>query len=442
MRSRDVAAAAFGSRARRIVERIHRRVAAATGHQWPIRLWDGTELGPDDAPFRLVLRRPSALRALLAPGDVAAGEAYLGGDVDVEGDLVAALRAAARTQRQQLPLPTSAALAVDLLRLPPPPACGDRRIRLRGRAHSLARDREAVRAHYDVGNDFYALFLDRNLVYSCAYFADRDEPLDVAQERKLDLICRKLALRSGDRFLDIGCGWGALVLHAARHYGVHATGVTISQGQYDLGRERIRQAGLADRVELVLADYREIRGRFDAVASVGMFEHVGPDELEEYFSRCFALTARSGRFLNHGITTGGRGVVRDFTRDSDTFLARYVFPDGGLVPAWEAVRHTERAGFELIDVEQLRPHYELTLRKWVRRLEVNHDIAVRAASEAVYRIWRVYMAAAAVGFATNELGVIQVLGGKGASLPLGRRWMLPTTPEHASPAQLAGDVGA
>lgn len=283
-----------------------------------------------------------------------------------------------------------------------------------------------MRFHYELGNDFFQLFLDRRLVYSCAYFAAPDEPLDSAQERKLDLVCRKLRLEPGERLLDVGCGWGGLVAHAAERYGVTAVGVTVSARQAELARDRIARAGLADRVTILLADYREVEGTFDAVASVGMFEHVGPDHLAEYFATCFRLTAQGGRFLNHGITTGRRAATVDFARRDRSFAARYVFPDGGLVPAWRAVRHLQEAGFEAVDLEQLRPHYALTLRRWLQRLESNRDAAVRIAGEVDYRTWRAYMAGSVVGFETGDLGVVQVLGSKGAAQPLGRSWMPPS----------------
>ncbi|MGH3442598.1 MAG: class I SAM-dependent methyltransferase, partial [Nitriliruptorales bacterium] len=314
-----------------------------------------------------------------------------------------------------------------VLRLPRPPArSADRRARVLGRIHSPKRDRQAIAFHYDLGNDFYRLFLGEDLVYSCAYFLRADERLEAAQRRKLDLVCRKLRLQPGERFLDIGCGWGSLAIHAARRYGVRALGVTLSREQAELATERVKEAGLEDRVEIRLADYREVDGSFDAVASVGMFEHVGPDRYTEYFGRCHALTAAGGRFLNHGITTGTRGVVVDMARSRRrTFVGTYVFPDGGLAPAWQAVQHTEAAGFELVDVEQLRPHYALTLRNWVRRLETNHEAAVAAASQMDYRIWRAYMAGSVVGFESGDLGVVQILGFKRADVPLGRRWALP-----------------
>lgn len=425
-----------GARERRIATDLHRRLAAR-GTAIPVRLWDGTDLGPDDRGYRLVLRHPWSLRALLVPGtDRAAGEAYLRDAFDVEGSMVAALRDVATLRASGLSGLAKLGALVEVMLLPKPPRddTPHRAARLRGRLHSTDRDRAAVQHHYDLGNEFYELFLDDRLVYSCAYFTEGDatdpaeaEPgeLDAAQARKLDLICRKLHLRPDERFLDIGCGWGALVIHAAASYGVRALGVTLSERQAELARERVARAGLEDRVDIRLADYREVVSTFDAVASVGMVEHVGADELAGYFRSVHDLTVRDGRFLNHGITTGGRGEVRELSSDPDSFVGTYVFPDGALVSTARVVEEAEAAGFEVVDVEQLRPHYARTLRHWVHRLEANAERARQVAGEEPYRIWRAYMAGSVIGFEDNDLGVAQVLCSRGAALPLGRAWMLP-----------------
>ncbi len=359
---------------------VHGRLARR-GSDIPLRLWDGSEVGPSDRGYRLVLNHPWSLRAMLVPGtDRAAGEAFLRDAFDVEGSMVAALRDVAELRRDGLSGLSKLAVLTDVLRLPAPPADprSHRAAVLRGPRHTRARDRDAVQHHYDLGNDFYRLFLDEQLVYSCAYFAEGDaedparaEPgeLDRAQTRKLELVCRKLGLEAGQRFLDVGCGWGALVLHAARHHGVRALGVTLAEEQAALARERIAAAGLADEVEIRVADYREVSGTFDAVASVGMVEHVGSDQLEGYFRTLHGLTADGGRLLNHGITTGTRGTVRELSDDAGSFVGAYVFPDGALVPTARTVQEAEDAGFEVVDVEQLRPHYSRTLRHWVHRLE-------------------------------------------------------------------------
>jgi cyclopropane-fatty-acyl-phospholipid synthase len=411
---------------------------ASRGVDLPVRRWDGAESGPDDAGWRLVLEHPGSLRALLLPPtELNAGEAYVFGDVDVEGSMVAAMRTASRMRQIELSPLDRMRLARSLRRLPRSPHAeadrtGRRAFRPRGRLHSTRRDAAAVRFHYDAGNDFYRLFLDRRLVYSCAYFHEddravplADEQLDRAQLRKLDLICRKLHLQPGERFLDIGCGWGSLVLHAAERFGVTALGITLSEPQAALATARIAEAGLADRAEIRVVDYREVTGTFDAIASVGMFEHVGSEQLANYFGRVFELTRDGGRFLNHGITTGRRGEIREMSHARDSFIGRYVFPDGALAPAHLAARLMEESGFELIDVEQLRPHYARTLAHWVERLERHADEARRLVDETTYRIWRAYMAGSAVGFESGDLGVVQVLGGKDWAPPWGRAHQLP-----------------
>jgi cyclopropane-fatty-acyl-phospholipid synthase len=318
------------------------------------------------------------------------------------------------------------ALITDVLRLPAPPRRPtERRARLRGRMHSPERDRRAIAFHYDLPHEFYATFLDPRLVYSCAYFAPVDDDLERAQRRKLDLVCRKLRLEPGQRLLDIGCGWGSLLLYAAEHYGVDATGVTLSRTQAEAGARMISERGLGDRVRILLRDYREVDDRFDAVASIGMAEHVGPDNLVDYGSVTRNLLEPGGLFLCHSIVTGNASHVR--RGDEKTFTSAYVFPDGGLVPDWRLIRALREAGFELIDVEQLRPHYALTLRHWVDNLEARRARAVEVAGELAYRTWRAYMAASSHSFATGSLAVVQVLvraPGGDQPLPRGREWML------------------
>jgi cyclopropane-fatty-acyl-phospholipid synthase len=411
------------------VARLRRRLADA-GQDLPLRLWDGRDLGPGDAGFRLVLSHPWSLRALVVPPtDLQAGETFVDGGVDVEGSMVAAVRCLAALRRD-LTLTHRLALAAVVARLPAPPRTGRRdRVHLRGRRHSPERDAAAVRHHYDVGDAFYRLLLDTDLVYSCAYFADadRDAPvtdravLDRAQRRKLELICRKLHLRPQERLLDVGCGWGSLVIHAARHHGVRAVGVTLSRNQAQLARERVAAAGLADRVRIDLADYREVAGRFDAIASVGMVEHVGADQLPSYAATLHDRLVDGGRLLNHGITTGQRDLVRDFGAEPDSFIGRHVFPDGALVPTHRTVRVLEQAGLEVRDVEQLRPHYARTLQHWVANLEASWDDAVRVVGERTARVWRAYCAGSVVGFETGDLGIVQVVATRGdADLPLDR----------------------
>lgn len=377
-----------------------------------VRLWDGTRW-PDDRPrpTTLLLNHPGALRSMFLPGtEVGLGEAYLYNDFDVEGNLEAVFSLADELAQDVNGVLQKLRAARDLLRLPAGPEHPRSRrgpAALKGKRHSIERDRQAVTYHYDVSNDFYALFLDKNLVYSCAYFQTPDEALDPAQERKLDYICRKLRLKPGQRLLDIGCGWGGLVIHAAEHYGVDATGITLSQPQADLANERIAKAGLSDRCRVLVRDYREVNeaGAYDALASVGMFEHVGEKMLPTYFSHAWDLLKPGGVFLNHGIT-------RRFdtpAHNERSFSDAYVFPDGELTPISLSLHVAEEAGFEVRDVESLREHYMLTLRRWVARLEEHHDQALQYVDEPTYRVWRLFMSGSAYGFDVGRLNLHQAL---------------------------------
>jgi cyclopropane-fatty-acyl-phospholipid synthase len=392
-----------------------------------VRFWDGTVDAPTgrDAAFTLVLRGPGALRRmLLPPTEMSIVDAYLFGDIDVEGDMeaaaslgdlvasrIASVRTVLRLARRVLALPTGSAHGTP----------GPLEHRWRGplrRAHSVARDRHAVRFHYDVGNEFFALWLDRRMVYSCAYFEHGDNDLDTAQEAKLDYVCRKLRLRAGERLLDIGCGWGALLIHAAQHYGVEAVGITLSERQATLARQRISDAGLADRCRVDVRDYRELAGEgaFDKIASIGMVEHVGVGRLPDYFRAAFRALKPGGLFLNHGIVSiagarirslGQRLAARIWRRN--VFINTYVFPDGILVPAAPMIEAAERIGFETRDLESLREHYAMTLRHWVSRLESHEQEAVRIVGNLAYRVWRLYMAGSAHGFQSGRIGVVQTL---------------------------------
>jgi len=392
------------------------------------RLWDGT-CWPDDhpRPATIVLNHPGALRRMLLPGtQVGLAEAYLHNDFDVEGDLEAVYSLADGLAQQVNSVLAKLRAAGYLLKLPPgagrkPGKRGP--ARLEGKLHSLERDRQAVTYHYDVSNDFYSLWLDRRMAYSCAYFQGPNDDLDCAQESKLDYICRKLRLRPGQHLLDIGCGWGGLVIYAAQHYDVAATGITLSRPQADLANARITEVGLSDRCRVQVRDYRAMgeSDRYDALVSVGMFEHVGAKLLPVYFARAWELLKPGGVFLNHGIANR----VGEKPSSKRSFSDLYVFPDGELTPISTSLLAAEETGFEVLDVESLREHYAMTLRHWVRRLEACHDQALQYVDELTYRVWRLFMSGSAYGFKVGRLDVYQTLlvrsGAGGQScLPLTR----------------------
>jgi cyclopropane-fatty-acyl-phospholipid synthase len=393
-----------------------------------VRLWDGTVWEPNQgepARFSLILRHPGALRRMLWPlNQLTLGEAYIYDDFDIEGDIEEAFRLADYLLNINLSLAEKWSLGRHLLGLPSKERLRSTHLgaRLRGAAHSLERDAQAVTHHYNTSNEFYKLWLDERMIYSCAYFTEPDEDLEKAQERKLDYICRKLRLKEGEHLLDIGCGWGALTLYAAKYYGAKALGITLSEPQAELANECICQAGLADRCRVEVRDYREIDapGTYDKLVSVGMFEHVGGPRLREYFDRAWRLLRPGGVFLNHGIASS---LSRPLP-DGPSFIDRYVFPDGELVPIAETLHTAEASGFDVRDLENLREHYALTLHHWVKRLETNHAAARRCTNEGTYRVWRLYMAGSAHGFSVGRLNLYQALlakPDKGCSgLPLTR----------------------
>jgi cyclopropane-fatty-acyl-phospholipid synthase len=349
------------------------------------------------------------LRALVrSDRQVALGEAFVHGDFDIEGDLLAVFPLAEYLEAKDFGTAKKLRLLRLLLGFPlmrhhP----GGSQPELHGRVHSKSRDRQAIHFHYDLSNDFYRLWLDPGMIYSCAYFNSPQDSLECAQAAKLDYICRKLRLRQGERLLDVGCGWGGLILHAARNYQVHAVGITLSEQQLAWARRRIDQAGLTSRCEVHLLDYRDALelGRFDKLASVGMVEHVGESALADYFRAAFALLKPGGVFLNHGI---GRAGHRQKPVEP-SFTDAYVFPDGELVPIATMLERAEQAGFEVRDVENLREHYFLTLCHWLRRLEASEESARRLVGELKYRIWRLYLAGSAYYFQSGKLDLYQSL---------------------------------
>ena len=416
--------------ATRIIQKLLGRFDGAVA----LRLWNDVthsfgKCADRVAPsFTLVLRDSAVLRDLvLKRGPIPLADAYFHGRLDVEGDLYAALGLKHHLQNLELSGRERAGLLMDALRLAFKPA---RKIAPAGYVpttrqfthdHSLESDRAAISHHYDVSNDFYKLFLDERMVYSCAYFHSSDDTLETAQAQKLDHICRKLRLHPGERLLDIGCGWGALVIWAAKHYGVHAHGITLSQAQLDEAKKRIAAEGLEDRITVELRDYRALEGEgvYDKVSSVGMFEHVGLANLPQYNATVHRVLKANGLFLNHGITHEENGWQK--TVDTE-FINRYVFPDGELDRVSNVQAGMEAAQFEIQDVENLRIHYARTLRHWVSRLEAHHDEATIYVSEATYRVWRLYMAASALEFESGGTAIYQILASR---RPNARPYMQP-----------------
>jgi cyclopropane-fatty-acyl-phospholipid synthase len=381
----------------------------------PVRVefWDGTSLGPSQGDT-LHVRSPDAVRRLLwAPGELGLARAFVMGDLAFEGDifeLLAELHGASperihvgsRLPWQALQAARRLGLVGRPLPAPPEEAAPQ------GRLHSRSRDAQAVQHHYDVSNEFYAMVLGPAMTYSCARFAPGVRTLEAAQESKHDLVCHKLGLaeRTGQRILDVGCGWGGFAVHAARHYGARVVGVTLSPAQAQWGRDRVAAAGLEKQVEIRLQDYRDVwDGPFDGIASVGMFEHVGSSKSAEYFATMGRLLEPEGRLLNHAISSVGGSRI-----GPRSFIGRYVFPDGELIDVGQVVLSMEQAGFEVRDVESLREHYAKTLRAWVANLQQHWDAAVAEVGVRRARVWLLYMAASANGFDDGGISIHQVLG--------------------------------
>lgn len=384
-----------------------------------LRFWDGSSLEPDLSTqprlenSSLLVRSSDALTRLMwSPGELGLARAFVSGDLDVDGDLFAVLRALERSSgsrnftAHRAWQAVEAAWRVGAIRAPI--AAPPEEARVRGWRHSKRRDAQAISHHYDVGNDFYRVVLGPSMTYSCARFTRPDSTLEQAQTAKVELVCRKLGLheRQSSRLLDVGCGWGTLAIHAAREHGVQVVGVTISREQAEFAETRVRAAGLTDRVEIRLQDIRDVRGeKFDAISSIGMFEHVGSEQMAGYFAKLAALLRPRGRLLNHAISSAGGSVL-----SPHSFVGRYVFPDGELIDVGSAVLAMEAAGFEVRDVESLREHYATTLRHWVANLRDEWNHAVSLVGERRARVWLLYMAASALGFEDGGIAVHQTLG--------------------------------
>ncbi|HET6952823.1 MAG TPA: cyclopropane-fatty-acyl-phospholipid synthase family protein [Acidimicrobiales bacterium] len=391
--------------------------------------YDGSHAGPPDATTRLVIRSPDALRRIItAPGELGLSRAYVAGEVEVDGeiwDLIAlrerlpTIRFSPRVLRRMV---EELGGWREISRVDPP----REEARLHGRRHTRSRDAAAISHHYDVSNEFYRMVLGPSMTYSCAVFHDLSDTLEEAQANKYELICRKLGLAPGMRLLDIGCGWGGMVMHAAQHHGVSAVGVTISARQAELAEKRVGEAGLSSQVEIRRQDYREVDdGPYDAISSIGMFEHVGEARLGEYFGRLRGLLRPGGRLLNHGISRPP-GQRPRLPRNS--FANRFVFPDGELHEVGRVVSMVQAAGFEMRHVESLREHYAETLRRWVANLEASWDAAVDEVGAGRARVWRLYMAGSAVNFAEGRTQIHQVLA-------------TPSTPDGRSGMPLRPDFG-
>jgi len=390
--------------------------AALPERPFTVEFWDGTGLPPTNGSgptFKLT--SPRALgHVLRAPGQLGVGRAYVTGGVEVDDidaalDLLDSWQAPPLEARSRLRLAAAAVRAGALRAIPHVPAA---ELRPTGRRHSYARDRRAVRHHYDVSNEFFALFLDDSMTYSCAIFSRGAKSLPEAQETKLELVCRKLALEPGERVLDVGCGWGSFAIHAAREHGVHVTGITLSEPQAALARERIAAAGVEDRVDILVADYRDPLDRegFDAVASIGMVEHVGSANIDSYARRLAAALRPGGRLLNHGIAR-----LRHTDGEAGPFSERFVFPDAAPLHLSRIQASLERAGFETEHVEGFGSDYAVTLRHWLDRLESRPDEALRLAGPERLRVWRVYLRAARRGFEKRFTSVYQVLARRAGS---------------------------
>jgi cyclopropane-fatty-acyl-phospholipid synthase len=403
------------------------------------RAYDGSTAGPGSSPVRITVRTPKAVSYLAqAPGGLGLARAYVSGDLDVEGDMYAALARLAGAQRLDFDLGERLRLLrqlggpkVLLPRVPPPPQeVRVNRRWLAGRRHSKGRDATAISHHYDVSNIFYEWVLGPSMAYTCACYPAKDATLEEAQARKFDLVARKLGLQPGMRLLDVGCGWGGMVMHAARHFGVQAIGVTLSQQQASWAQRAIKEAGLGDLAEVRHLDYRDVTEEgFDAVSSIGLTEHIGKAQLPGYFEFLYGKLRPQGRLLNHCITRPDNHAP---ARVTDGFIYRYVFPDGELEGPGYLTSLMHDTGFEVRHSENLREHYGMTLAAWCANLDEHWDEAVAEVGEGTARVWRLYMAGSRLGFERNQIQLHQVLSvklgpGGGSGMPLRPDWELPAS---------------
>lgn len=375
-----------------------------------VDFWDDSTFGNSDAKSTVSINSPEALRHIIwRPGELGLARAFVLGQIDLGGDVYNGLRSIVKIEPsfRRVGIRTLA----DSLRsakqfgvLGKRPMAPPEEIVPKGKVHSRERDSQSVSHHYDVGNDFYRLVLGPSMVYSCARYTQEDETLEEAQANKCDLVSRKLGLSEGMRLLDVGCGWGTMVIHAAKHYGVSAVGITLSKEQANLARERVRNEGLSDKIEIRVQDYRDLNEEFDAISSIGMFEHVGKRQMLEYFRVLYRALKPGGRLLNHAIDKPTGSAMA-----SDGFVFRYVFPDGELQDISTSIDAMQENGFEVRDVETLREHYAKTLQTWVTNLEANWEEAAALVGSNRARIWWLYMLGSALAFEDNRISIHQTL---------------------------------
>jgi cyclopropane-fatty-acyl-phospholipid synthase len=401
-----------------VARRLADLVREGAGVELPVRIraWDGTEAGPAEGPVLVINNRRALRRFLWAPGEMGLARAYVTGDIDVDGDMADGFRRAwamSAKRRTSISLRDKAgaglaAARIGAVGLPPKPPASE--ARLAGRLHTRSRDRAAIAHHYDLSNDFYKLLLDEHMAYSSAYYTHDGQSLHDAQSAKLDLVCRKLELKEGQRLLDVGCGWGSMILYAARNFGVRATGITLSAAQRDFITERVTQEGLGSLVEVRLQDYRELSDEpatFDAVSSIEMGEHVGEGNYPTYVSTMFGA-----------LKAGSRLLLQQMSRREGTapgggpFIESYIAPDMHMRPLWQTVRHVENAGFEIRGVEAMREQYVKTVEHWLETFETFYDEFVALQGEEVARVWRLYLIGGGLAFEQGRMGVDQILAHK------------------------------